>query len=209
MFFKKKKKIKKQQALFAEAISEVHIKFGDDDLRIDHPSAKCYYKTEEYPLIFPLRFLRKCRQLDYAKMYDFCFRGLYTSKRDWVNGFASKDSRITFTDNGRKIAKDHFDNQYYQEMANSRFTLCPQGDFKWTYRFFEAILCRSIPIIEPGSDHEQCHGFIYFYSDKTSEELLKAWKEIYLEKNYRLFLSRHTLLDRFIFLNTNDHQKLE
>ena len=199
MFFKRKK-VKKQYALFVEAIREAAYPVHMKDVRIDHALAKCYSGQEEFEVVFPLRFLRESRKLNYEKIHDFCFRGKYTPKREWVNEFASAKSRITFTDHGREIAKDYYDVEYYQEMANSMFTICPQGDFKWTYRFLEAIMCRSIPIIERGSEHEQCEGFTFFYSDRTTEELMSQWNESALTKNYDLFLKRHTLLDRFIFL---------
>lgn len=200
LFRKKKVKVKKQSALFAEAIREAGLNPREDELTINHELPRCYYLTEAFDIIFPLRFLRESRQLSYDKLHDFSFRGIHTAKRDWVNRFASPRTKITFTENGRRIEKDHFDRPYYQELANSKFTLCPAGDFKWTYRFLEAIMCRSIPVIEPGSDHSQNDGFTYYYSDKTMEELLQHWDESIVERNYKLFLKKHTLLDRFIFL---------
>jgi hypothetical protein len=200
MFFKKKPKVKKQDALFAEAIRETGIVAADGELTISHEKAECYYNRETYPIMFPLRFLRESRNLEYFKKYDFTFRGLQTPKRDWVKQFESGSSQITFTDAGRKIGKDQYDKEYYQEMASSKFTLCPAGDFKWTYRFLEAMMCRSIPVIERGFEHEQCEGVVYFYSDAGRDQLISQWKEEIVEKNYKLFLKRHTFINRFIFL---------
>lgn len=40
-----------------------------------------------------------------------------------------------------------FDDDYFQEMARSNFTLCPGGDRPWSMRFYEAIAAGSIPVI--------------------------------------------------------------
>ena len=49
-------------------------------------------------------------------------------------------------------------------MAKSKFVLCPNGDFIWTYRFFEAIACGAIPIIE--DDLPLYDGFQYYKMDQ-------------------------------------------
>ena len=37
-------------------------------------------------------------------------------------------------------------------MSKSKFTLTPTGGCPWSYRFFEAIMCLSIPILENNSN---------------------------------------------------------
>ncbi len=204
LFSKPKKKLKKQEALFTEALKEAGYAIQPGDVRIDHELARCYYQSKDYNLIFPLRFLRLSRQLNFMKTYDYCFRGLQTPRRDWVRQFEGERSKITFTDQGRKIEKDLFDTAYYQEMASSKFTLCPAGDFKWTYRFFEAAMCMSIPIIEPGSDHDQFAGFTYYYATPGGKGAVNEWNAAVAYKNYRTFLERHTLLNQFIFFNDRE-----
>ena len=44
--------------------------------------------------------------------------------------------------------RTYFDPSYFGVIAQSQFTLCPRGDEPWSMRFFEAIMCRSIPIVE-------------------------------------------------------------
>lgn len=60
--------------------------------------------------------------------------------------------------------KDHINNQekeiqyrqirentfYFEAMCQSRFCLCPAGDNKWSFRFYEVLMCESIPIMESG-----------------------------------------------------------
>jgi hypothetical protein len=71
-------------------------------------------------------------------------------------------------------------------MARSKFTLCPNGDFTWTYRFFEAIIFKSIPIIEDYTYHY--NGYHYYTKDDkfiyndiwVDENLHKLKKEMML-----------------------------
>ena len=43
-----------------------------------------------------------------------------------------------------------YDVDYLRILARSKFTLAPRGDQPWSIRFFEAILCGSIPIVRGG-----------------------------------------------------------
>ena len=45
-----------------------------------------------------------------------------------------------------RIIKDNF--FYFQSMCHSKFILCPAGDSSWSFRFYETLMCKSIPIIE-------------------------------------------------------------
>ena len=33
-------------------------------------------------------------------------------------------------------------------MCQSEFVLCPAGDSSWSFRFYETLMCKSIPIVE-------------------------------------------------------------
>jgi hypothetical protein len=37
---------------------------------------------------------------------------------------------------------------YFQTMTQSKYTLCPAGDSAWSFRFYEALMCKSVPIVE-------------------------------------------------------------
>jgi hypothetical protein len=50
-------------------------------------------------------------------------------------------------------------------MARAQFVLCPNGDFTWTYRFFESIIFRAIPIIEDYTHHYD--GYYYYTPNDT------------------------------------------
>ena len=76
-------------------------------------------------------------------------------------------------------------------MSRSYFTLCPTewGNHKksWTYRFFEAIMCLSIPILENNSNDIYMKDYFCFF-DKN-EHIYDKDKAI---KNYNKFIkSKH------------------
>ena len=63
---------------------------------------------------------------------------------------------------------------------------------KWTYRFFEAIMCKSIPIVEKqGVDHSM-DGFNYFLQDERNTH---CYCTKVCDDNYRLLVARHSLLE--------------
>ena len=68
--------------------------------------------------------------------------------------------KIWESDRGRIFPVKVWHDEYYREMADSRFVLCPDGDFIWTYRFFEAAMCGAIPVVENTCPHYE--GFIYY-----------------------------------------------
>lgn len=178
----------KQAALFKLALKEKYENFNAEDIIIDHIHGKCFYKGEEYSVIFPKIFIKKVSQLRGEKIYNYNFIGKNNKMRSWVKEFED-DGIIKMTNEGRKIDKEYFDVNYYQTISQSKFTLCPRGDFNWTYRFLEAIMCKSIPIIlneqEINDFHKQFHFFL-----KTDEHIYS--KEI-AENNYQIFLKRNTL----------------
>jgi hypothetical protein len=38
--------------------------------------------------------------------------------------------------------------RYFQKMCRSKYCLCPAGDSSWSFRFYEVLMCKSIPIVE-------------------------------------------------------------
>ena len=69
---------------------------------------------------------------------------------------------ITNSLRGRQFPGKSWDDEYFQLQAKSRFIICPSGDVgcPWTYRFFEAMLCGAIPIVETISP---CYSPYKFY----------------------------------------------
>jgi len=87
---------------------------------------------------------------------------------------------ITSSNRGREFPIKAWDQQYYDYLGQSEFTLCPPGVCVWSYRFFEAALCGSIPIIE-----EPCaayDGFAYAHFDDPLDSL--RWSEDQAHHNF-------------------------
>ena len=45
-----------------------------------------------------------------------------------------------------RIVQENID--YFEKMCQSKFVLCPAGDAPWSFRFYEVLMCNSIPIVE-------------------------------------------------------------
>lgn len=92
-------------------------------------------------------------------------------------------------------ARDHFNDAYFRVLRSSQFTLCPAGDLPWSMRFFEAIMCRSIPIVSDRqhvgrNDLERSIGYHVYLPDDQHR-----YDEALVEENYRMFLRHQTLID--------------
>ncbi len=91
------------------------------------------------------------------------------------------NTRVTHSRAGRTRGSKALDISYLRELASSQFTLCPAGDFVWTYRFFEATLCGSIPIVDQACSHYE--GFRFFRIDELQQP--PTWSAEDAEFNFR------------------------
>ena len=85
-----------------------------------------------------------------------------------------------------------FDQPYYEVMCQSRFALCPAGDRLWSMRFYEALMCKSIPILERRWHHRSLREALRGYKVYTPRDELE-YRPDWVEHNYELFLKHHTL----------------
>lgn len=88
-----------------------------------------------------------------------------------------------------------FNPRYFEVLRRSQFTLCPAGDLPWSLRFFEAIMCRSIPVVSDPmhagrNDLERSIGYTMCLRDDEHH-----YDEDVVAENYRLFLHHQTLID--------------
>ena len=108
------------------------------------------------------------------------------SVRDAPQSFVPRDTPIE--------ERTRFDETYFRIMCQSEFTLCPAGDLGWSMRFFEAIMCRSVPILK----HPFQRGRNRLERDIGYRFLLSRgrhhYHEDWVEANYRTFLDRQTLI---------------
>lgn len=91
--------------------------------------------------------------------------------------------------NGRGAPQKFWDEDYYDLMLRTKFSLCPNGDFIWTYRFFEAIMCGSIPVIEDNVPAYQDY-FCYRMADPISDF---KWSSEVVERNFELCKKQLTI----------------
>jgi len=87
-----------------------------------------------------------------------------------------------------------FDEVYFKILARSKFCLCPAGDCPWSMRFYEAIMCKAIPIVKYKwescrSDAESKLDYKFYLADE--KEFI--YREDWAEHNYALFMKYHTL----------------
>lgn len=99
------------------------------------------------------------------------------------------DFVITSSIKGRSFPGKSWDENYYKNLSNSKFVLCPAGDFTWSYRFFESILCGAIPVVE--SDCDVYKGFIYYKIEDSAEDF--CWNENDANFNYNLCVEKITI----------------
>jgi hypothetical protein len=135
-------------------------------------------------------------------------------QRDWL--LRRRHKRLgafdrTFSHSGfvpkECLAKDrgYFDPEYFAILCQSRFTLCPAGDAPWSMRFHEAILSKSIPVVQNAAhtgrnDLEYAIGYRYYLADDREISYRPEW----VEENFRKLIQFHTLQQRFE-MSSADH----
>ena len=92
-----------------------------------------------------------------------------------------------------RIVKDNI--EYFEKMCQSKYCLCPAGDAPWSFRFYEVLMCKSIPIVES-----------WHHTYRTEQEASLNYKYIlyqniknninyndYVNENTRIFEKYHLL----------------
>ena len=128
----------------------------------------------------------------------------YTPEWELLGDFDYSDKHLGFCpkhhDQSRKsqyriVPENLF---YFNSMKQSRFVLCPAGDTSWSFRFYEVLMCKSIPIVET-----------WHHTYRTPEESIIKYKYVlaqdieryrhdermdeYTSENTRLFEKHHLL----------------
>lgn len=154
----------------------------------DHLNGHNFINNIKIPLTFPMYLLNYIDNLSKKKEYDYNFIGVITKKREWVEKYNNEYSIIEQSGRGRD-KKYTIDKNYYNILSKSKFTITPTGDCPWSYRFFEAIMCLSIPILENNSN--DIHMKDYFCLFDKDEHIYDEGKAI---QNYNKFIkSKHFL----------------
>ena len=198
-----------QHILFERALIEAGIKI--ERFRIDHGTPINYNGGKKYPFIFPQSFLKDIEPLwSQNKIYDYIFLGSISgSHRQFLKKWDKPKSLISPT-RANKFAhpgkhpqlypENFFNKKYFEKLCQSKFCLAPGGSpmnqakflknkkFIWSYRFYEACLCKCIPITnEPDPN---LHPDFKFYSLEEEHVYRKDW----VEQNLKTLKNNHFLI---------------
>ena len=89
--------------------------------------------------------------------------------------------------------QSEFDINYFTKLAASKFCLCPAGDAFYSMRFYEALMCKSIPIVKYKNETYRTReekDLDYKYYLTTDKHI---FREELVEHNYNIFMKYHTL----------------
>lgn len=90
---------------------------------------------------------------------------------------------------GRVFPFKSWDDEYFKLLSHTQFVLCPNGDYIWSYRFFEAIMCGAIPIVE--SDCSAYDGFRFRSMAESAKDMV--WSQEDAEYNFKMCRERLTV----------------
>uniref|UniRef100_A0A6C0KRU3 Exostosin GT47 domain-containing protein n=1 Tax=viral metagenome TaxID=1070528 RepID=A0A6C0KRU3_9ZZZZ len=85
---------------------------------------------------------------------------------------------------------------YFEKMCQSKFVLCPAGDSSWSFRFYEVLMCKSLPIVDTWhhtyrTKEEADIKYKYILQDRIDEKEIQY--EEYINENILLFEKYHML----------------
>lgn len=187
-----------QGVYFVRALQEARIAFRHP-VTINRARATQKNGKMSYPLLFPRSLVEGCRRawVSHPRPVRYAFRGYKSERRSWVSEYQRPEferSDIFFTNKGRTLATQSdpfvYDWAYYRSLASATFALCPPGEHDWTYRFFEAVMCGAIPVVNSNCIHECMRGFRVYAHDAPDTHKPSASM---VAHNIRLFLAKHTL----------------
>lgn len=165
-------------------------------IEIDHKNGTNNINGIKVPVIFPLYIKNHILTLNKDKNLDYVFFGVISPQREWVTSYRGKNSIINHSDYGRNPDKYKIDENYYKTMCCSKFALTPTNHCPWSYRFFEAIMCMAIPILEKNTD--DIYAKDYFYLTDGEEHIYDHKKAI---ENYNRFINSEHFLHNCKHLN--------
>jgi hypothetical protein len=92
-----------------------------------------------------------------------------------------------------RIVKDNI--EYFEKMCQSKYCLCPAGDTPWSFRFYEVLMCESIPVVESyhhtyRTKEEACLNYKYILYQNIKNDI--NYNE-YVNENTRIFKNYHLL----------------
>jgi len=198
---------KRQEALLRLCLTELNRKV---DYSINHDTGVNIIESQVFGILYPLSFFLKADTYSFnqEKRFYASFQGfidLAGGRLKMLKPFMNRNDCLIINDNyGRNVLnKFKFNDEYFKNMSMSRYVLCPhhvnwKGDIHklWTYRFLEAIIAKSIPVVfrETPLSIEFTNGFDFFYDDQIPTDLSDEDYNEIVNKNYRhLLLNNSTI----------------
>jgi hypothetical protein len=85
-----------------------------------------------------------------------------------------------------RVVNENID--YFEKMCKSKYLLCPAGDSTWSFRFYEVLMCKSIPIVES-----------WHHTYRTKEEAnikykYVLYKDIEIDIIYDDYINENTII---------------
>ena len=198
-----------QEQLLFKALAEQNIK--DCRIKISHKVGISFVDNLPLGIKYPKYFLKKCNELDQKKKYKYVFKGGFSTSQSSVtidrktllNPFMQRDdSCILETRQGiKRSSKTDVDVEYFQLIANSEYSLCPNWagrwwdhNYAWTYRFIESCFAKSIPILFKQAPIGQpfYRDIFFFWSDEDHKLSESEYQDI-VESNYEKAVKHYTL----------------
>jgi hypothetical protein len=158
-------------------------------------------KTYDYCFIGSIDSNYEARKwvIDFAKKY-FTDNSIFINtdnNPDWalLGSFDYSDKNLGFcpkkmpNNQSKKVqyrvVKENID--YFEKMCKSKFILCPAGDSSWSFRFYEVLMCKSIPIVES-----------WHHTYRTREEADFNYKYVLYQD-----IENDIICDDYVNINTN------
>jgi hypothetical protein len=120
--------------------------------------------------------------------FDFSGRGL---------GYCPKNS-IDPQSKQTQYRVIHENLYYFENMCKSKFVLCPAEDSSWSFRFYEVLMCKSIPIVENlhytyRTKEESTLDYKYVLKDNIEKYLGSTSCDDIVTENTKIFENYHLL----------------
>ncbi|WP_341710284.1 hypothetical protein [Limnobacter sp.] len=203
------KALLKQEAMLKIALLEIGVSPEWVKIEVDHLNGMCLINKIPMNVIFPRVYFDIIEPKDIDKRKnDFYFNGYKGGdggRERLMKPFEKKGGLVIYSENGRrKENKGQFNKDYMVEMSDSKYSLCPhQLDWPhksstiWTYRFIEACIAFSIPVVfeQTPLSKEFIGGFRYVTDRMVLSEKLNFDNED-VKHNWKLARERHTISEK-------------
>ena len=150
-------------------------------------SIKSNYKARKWVIDFSKKyFTSNSIFINTDKDSNWILLGSF-DKSNMNIGFCPKNTK-NISKNKSKYTHYRVVIEYFETMSKSKFCLCHAGDAPWSFRFYEVLMCKSIPIVET-----------WHHTYRTKEEAKINYRYILYQNiendiNYNDYIKENTLI---------------